>query len=140
MQTTTGDAERMLRDKIEELQQVIREGNEERAQLRRQLKKATTTDAGGGQKVAPGDSTDDLDVGHGTGPAPPRGVLALRLEPRLLRHVPTPIAAETVRTVGELAAGDTSAWHQVKQARDMRRPLLFTRIGLRHRLLFRVED
>jgi hypothetical protein len=39
-----------------------------------------------------------------------------------------------------LAAGDRAAWDRVKQARDMPRPVLMTRIGIHHRLLFRTAD
>ena len=44
-----------------------------------------------------------------------------------------------MRTVGTLAAGDGFAWKGVKRARDMARPVLMARVGIHHRLIFRIE-
>jgi len=44
-----------------------------------------------------------------------------------------------MRTIGALAASDATAWRRVKQAKDMPRQVLTARIGIHHRLLFRVE-
>ncbi|HEX7843521.1 MAG TPA: hypothetical protein VF469_38875, partial [Kofleriaceae bacterium] len=54
--------------------------------------------------------------------------------------VPRSVAAQAMRTVGALAAGDAPAWRAVKQAKDMPRQVLMARIGIHHRLLFRAED
>jgi ABC-type molybdenum transport system ATPase subunit/photorepair protein PhrA len=45
-----------------------------------------------------------------------------------------------MRTVGALAAGEPGAWRAVKQAKDMPRQVLMARIGIHHRLLFRLDD
>ncbi|HEX3477814.1 MAG TPA: hypothetical protein VHT91_22485, partial [Kofleriaceae bacterium] len=52
---------------------------------------------------------------------------------------PPHIAASAIRTAAMLAAGDRAAWDRVKQAKDMPRPVLMSRIGF-HRLLFRTAD
>ena len=57
-----------------------------------------------------------------------------------LADVPASVAAETMRTIGTLAAGDGFAWRSVKQAKDMTRPVLMARVGIHHRVLFRVEN
>jgi len=44
-----------------------------------------------------------------------------------------------MRTIGGLAAGDAIAWRRVKQAKDMPHQVLMARIGIHHRLLFRIE-
>jgi hypothetical protein len=45
-----------------------------------------------------------------------------------------------MRTVGTLAAGDGFAWRGVKQAKDMSRQVLMARVGIHHRMMFRVEE
>jgi hypothetical protein len=54
--------------------------------------------------------------------------------------VPAHVAAEAMRTLGELSAGDAAAWKGVKQAKDMGEPVYSARVGIHHRLLFEVED
>jgi hypothetical protein len=57
-----------------------------------------------------------------------------------LDELPRNIAAETLRTIGAIAAGDAAAWRRVKQAKEMSRAVLMARIGIHYRLLFRVDE
>jgi hypothetical protein len=141
---------RVLRDKIDELQALIRERNEERADLRRQLAEATDSEAA--TPAAPqaaarrrAAESDDADEEVEALPADPGGRAVLL--PRFgagakaaLDTVPRNVAAITMRTVGALAAGDLAAWRAVKQAKDMSQQVLMARVGIHHRLLFRTDD
>jgi hypothetical protein len=55
-----------------------------------------------------------------------------------LHELPARIAAEALRTIGQLAAADATAWRGVKQAKLC--PVLMARIGLHYRLLFRADE
>jgi hypothetical protein len=82
------------------------------------------------------DEGDELPMGN-------RTITLPRFERRFsdaLDEVPAPVAQEAVRTVGILAAGDGFAWRSVKQAKDMARQVLMARVGIHHRMLFRVEE
>ncbi|HEY5949844.1 MAG TPA: SEC-C metal-binding domain-containing protein [Kofleriaceae bacterium] len=136
-------------ERVAELEALIREGNAERRQLRKQLETATPAAAEEASARREGprarrvtieegddDVGDDVELGA-------RSVAIPRFERRAtdaLADVPTAVASETMRTVGTLAAGDGFAWRSVKQAKDMTRPVLMARVGIHHRVLFRVED
>ena len=136
---------RTLREKIETLQARIREGNEERAMLRRQLAAtdATVDDGervqnGGGVAAGPGDEEEEAAPAD----AVPRRVVApfwSRAAEDGLRAVPTHVAAAALRTVADLAGGDVAAWRAVKRPAQIDRPILMARIGIHHRLIFDVE-
>ncbi|HEX4452202.1 MAG TPA: SEC-C metal-binding domain-containing protein [Kofleriaceae bacterium] len=125
--------------RIGELEGVIREGQAERAALRREL--ATLQAA---TKVEPKKIVEEIDDDDGDElPPGTRNVTLPRFDRKFadsIADVPQPVAAEALRTVGVLASGDGFVWRGVKQAKDMVRPLLMTRVGIHHRLLFRVED
>lgn len=132
------EAERRLRMKIEELQGLVREGNAERGELRRQLI-AVNTGARGPESAEPtreDDEGDDIEAGERQVAIPSLGRRFLDA----LDGVPQPVAAEAMRTIGGLAAGDHAAWRGVKAAKDMTRQVLMRRIGIHHRMLFRAED
>jgi len=140
---------RTLRSKIEELQGLIREGNEERGELRRQLSTAAQDRSGAppahGSRARgrepDGDGDDDgvedlpAEAGARRVQIPRFGATAAAA----LETAPHNIAAAAMRTIGALAAGDPAAWRGVKQAKDMPRQVLMARIGIHHRLLFRGE-
>jgi hypothetical protein len=136
--------------KVRELEGLIREGNAERRELRDKLAAASEAqtrvhreDSHRTRRIAPdaaadGDDHETESVAIGT-----RGIVLPRFERKAadaLTDVPTPVAAEAMRTIGTLAAGDAFAWRSVKQAKDMVRPVLMARVGIHHRLLFRVES
>jgi SEC-C motif len=136
---------RALRDKVETLQARIREGNEERAALRRQLAAATGSGPEGNDGAASNGSsepvTDDGDEGIPVAALPRRILLPTwtRSAEEGLRSVPAHVAGEALRTVAALAAGDEAAWRAVKRPKRLDRPLLMVRIGIHHRLLFGME-
>jgi len=129
--------------KVRELEALIREGNEERRELRKQLQHTQPDERRDSPRarrvtlVEPDDDVgDDIEVGA-------RGIAIPRFERRgtdALAGVPAAVAAEAMRTIGTLCAGDAAAWRGVKQAKDMTRPLLMARVGIHHRLLFRIDE
>jgi len=129
-----------LEARVRELEGLIREGQAERAELRKQLAKLDA-EREAVRKPPPAeedtaDEGDDLPLGN-------RQIALPRFDRKFsdaLADVPAPVAAEAVRTVGILASGDGFAWRSVKQAKDMARPVLMARVGIHHRMLFRVED
>jgi len=134
-----------LEARVRELEGLIREGNAERTELRKQLQKAEVEaerrSGPDSLRRAPApvededDDADELPLGT-------RGITLPRFDRRFsdaLEEVPTPVATEAMRTVGILASGDGFSWRQVKQAKDMARQVLMTRVGIHHRMLFRVD-
>lgn len=124
-----------LEAKIEELEALIREGNAERRELRRQLEKLPPEEKPVAV-VVDDEPGDDL-------PQTQRGLVIPRFDRRVLDafdEVPQAVAAEAMRTIGTLSAGDGFAWMGVKQAKDMVKQVLMARVGIHHRLLFRVGE
>jgi tetrahydromethanopterin S-methyltransferase subunit G len=134
-----------LDERVAELEGLIREGNAERRELRKQLEAAAAQEPrreGPRARRVTLEETDDEDVGDNV-EIGARGIAIPRFERRVvdaLADVPQTVAAEAMRTIGTLAAGDGFAWRSVKQAKDMVRPVLMARVGIHHRVLFRVED
>lgn len=138
------EAQGALDTKVRELEALIREGNAERRELRRQLD-ADKAEPRRRTEDRPRRTTqDEPDEGFADElPAAARGVTLPRFDRRVadaLADVPAAVASEAMRTIGTLAAGDGFAWRNVKQAKDMSRQVLMARVGIHHRLLFRVED
>jgi hypothetical protein len=133
---------RALKARVDRLEGLVREGHAERGDLRRQLAAARQ----GAKEPSPATAAtratvDDEGFGEAL-PGAARGVTVPRFARRAedaLASAPPAVAAEALRTVGSLAAGDAAAWCRVKQAHDMPFPLLMARVGIHHRLLFRVE-
>jgi hypothetical protein len=134
---TPQSPDEMLRAKIAQLKAIIREGNQERAELRRQLSEGSHAAPAGGEPRPDPDENPDGDA------AAPREILLPKFSSpaaESVRELPQAVARGALRLVGALAAGDAAAWKQVKQAKDMGRPLFMARVGIHHRLLFQVED
>jgi hypothetical protein len=137
---------RALREKIETLQAHIRERNQESALLRRQLSEAVARDLDAtGPTPLEARRRPDRGDDDNAEPLPfvssrtllfPQFIDAAQAS---LGSVPRNVASQAMRTVASLAAGDPSAWRGIKQAKDMRRQVLMARVGIHHRLLFRVE-
>ena len=107
---------RTLRARIDELEAMIREGNEERNQLRRAL--AEREPSAIEPISARGTDPDDDPPGDEGEAATARIRRALvphvgRAVADAMREVPPHVAAEAMRTVGQLAAGDVAAWRGV---------------------------
>ena len=135
-----------LEARVRELEGLIREGNAERAELRKQLQKAEVEaerrSGPDSLRRAPAPAEDEDDDADEL-PLGTRGITLPRFDRRFadaLEGVPAPVATEAMRTVGILASGDGFAWRQVKQAKDMARQVLMARVGIHHRMLFRVDD
>lgn len=142
---TNAGENRAHREKIERLEALLREKNEELAESRRGLAAATasTTRPRSSPPVAIDADDPDTVAVSGELVAVPRAVLVPRYAARAagaLGDVPHHVGAAAARAVGGLAAGDEGLWRGVKQAKDMPRQVLMARIGIHHRLLFRVED
>jgi outer membrane murein-binding lipoprotein Lpp len=141
---TGGDNRDKLGERVRELEALIREGNEERRELRKQVEAAAAQPdqddrprRGRALVEEPADDDDGDALEPGS-----RNIAIPRFERRALdalAEVPATVAAETMRTVGTLAAGDPYAWRGVKAAKDMPRQVLMGRVGIHHRLIFRSE-
>jgi hypothetical protein len=128
-----------LDGRIEELEGLIREGQAERRDLRKQLEVAAEKKPEEARRRV----VDEADEGVDDLPVAARGITLPRFDRKFtdsIADVPGPVASEAMRTIGTLSAGDGFAWRSVKQAKDMVRPLLMARVGIHHRLLFRCDD
>ncbi|MBL9018484.1 MAG: SEC-C domain-containing protein [Myxococcales bacterium] len=134
------DRERELRAKIDELKSLVSEGNEERGELRRQLAAQSRA-----TRAAAPEARAEVEAEHDEGEdvAPPRGISIPVVSRRVqdaLADAPAAVAAEMLKLLGGLAAGDGFTWRGTKPAQDMPRPVLMARVGIHYRLLFRIED
>lgn len=134
---------RHLRMKVEELEALMRERNAERTELRRQL--AAVTSSARTQILPAGIAVDEEADDRSCEPVADveREVtipMFGRKAQTALGELPRNIAAETLRTIGALAAGDVAAWRRAKQAKDMSQPVFMARIGIHYRLLFRMNE
>lgn len=135
---------RRLKAKIDELQRIIGEGQEERRELRRKLADVVED----GDKTppvragrAPEDEEEEEDVGDeepGAGVDAPRQVLIPRFSDRAAKSVADMTAAVAdgvFSVVAGLAAGRPNAWSYVKQLTKVR-GVFSARAGIHHRVLF----
>ncbi len=136
-----------LDTKVRELEALIREGNAERRELRKQLEARAASATAREREDSPRArraTMDEPDEGFDETPleAGQRDITLPKFERRFvdaLGEVPAQVAAETMRTIGTLSAGDGFAWRSVKHAKDMARQVLMARVGIHHRLIFRIE-
>ena len=137
------DRLRRLRSKVDELEGLVRVGNAERSDLRRQLAVATSSPEPCRATSTVSNSPEVDDVACESIGETARDVAIPSITRRVqdaLSGVPNAVAAEALRTVGSLSAGDAVAWRRVKQAKDMPRQVLMARVGIHYRMLFRVES
>lgn len=127
-------------DELVRLQVLLRERNEDCQSLRREL--TAVQELQNRQPSTPMPSSADR-----TSPAELERAARRALVPRVERavvdaieRVPSHVAAEAMRILGGLAAGDTAAWRSIKQAQDLVEPIYMARIGIHYRLLMRVDD
>lgn len=145
---------RALRARIDQLQEIVRDKNLELAELRRDSRSGSTERNGerdAVEKDSPGrdalDSgvTDDRDDRW---EIDSEQALERRIRVPIWRPAPTAdieslpahVAREALRTIAELAAGDSAAWRTVKRPKGMTTLVRMARIGIHHRLLFYVND
>lgn len=137
-----GEARTRLKEKVEELKARVADGQRERADLRRKLEQALTareTDGNRAPKATENEDSlaeSDAHVEVSIRQRVRIPVFADRVQ-AALSTVPKPVAAQAVKLAGELAAGDEAAWRSVKRLHGVV-DLLAVRIGIHHRLLFRV--
>lgn len=135
---------RRLKTKIEELQRIIGEGQEERRELRQKLADREEDEPPAPSRPhRPEEADSDPDAMDGAGSVDvPRGVLVPRFSERASKAV-TELAADAadgvLGVVAALAAGKPNAWGGVKQLTKVR-GVLSARAGIHHRVLFSVQD
>jgi hypothetical protein len=131
---------RRLKTKIDELQRIIGEGQDERRELRAKLAERDDQEAAPAP-VSAREEEDDEDI-EGDEVDFPRGVLVPRFSDRAAKAV-ADLAAEpaegVLSVVAALAAGKPNAWGGVKQLAKVR-GVLSARAGIHHRVLFAVAD
>jgi hypothetical protein len=134
---------RRLRAKVEELKQLLTERNLERSDLRKQLAKVNDAMVADAPDVERGAGVQEAEVeDEGTLEAP-RALLVPRFDGAwgaALRGVPITVARRALVTVASLAGGDDAAWRQVKRMAVTTERLFTCRVGIHHRLLFRVDE
>lgn len=135
---------RRLRAKVEELQRIISQGQEERRELRQRLAAGTERSAkpvsSGAIQESEVDDNDEDDDGVDVVDRP-RRVLLPAFSSRASKAIAAlpPESAEVVLVlVAELAAGRENAWSGVKRLRV--RQILSARAGIHYRVLFRIGD
>jgi len=143
---------RALRSKIEQLQDLVRDKNLELAKLRRDQRssggagRANESDAGD-KTVLESDalesSLDDDRWEIENDQAQDRRAQIPMWRPGLvadIESIPAHVVREALRTIADLATGDSAAWRAVKRPKGMTTPVRMVRIGIHHRLLFCSSD
>jgi len=140
----SGEEVSRLRAKVEELKGLIRDGNETRSELRRQVaslgERLSAADRESvGEETREDHEGDDLERD-----APPMRLRVLVPEfDRDARHalqtVPAAVAAKALDVVSALAGADASAWHGVK-ALEAVPNVRSARVGIHYRILFEVKS
>ena len=132
-------AVRALRARVAELQELLRDRNEQLAAARRTQARPAAPEA----SLRPSAAEDQADDGWEDNPVGEQPVIVptwAEAGRAALARVPTHVAREALRTATELATGDRRAWRGVKRGKGLATPLLLARIGIHHRLLFRLRD
>jgi hypothetical protein len=134
------EEKKKLKSKIDELQRIISEGQEERRDLRRQLADREEDEVDDAPKSAPELEIDEEDDGEDA--EAPRGITIPRYSERAAKMV-TDLAADAAEgvltLVAALAAGKPNAWSYVKNLTKAR-GILSARAGIHHRVLFTIHD
>jgi hypothetical protein len=132
-----------LRDRIAQLKSLIAEGNDERAELRRQLAEAAERDTEDRPEAAAPDSAAGPDPEHALDEAPRvRGVMVPHFDrgaEASLRDLPARVVRDTLRVVADLCSGEGNVWREIKQLERISPPMYSARIGIHYRVLFRME-
>jgi len=132
---------RRLRAKVDELKHLLTERNEERTTLRRQLAGVNDALAAGFPQVERTAEPEESDPGDEAAVDAPRTILIPSFAPSCddeLRGLPAAVARRAMVVVAALAGGDTAAWRQAKQMTSAAEPLFTCRVGIHHRVLFRI--
>jgi hypothetical protein len=136
-----GGERRRLRAKVDELKHLLTERNEERKVLRKQLAKVNDALVAESPDVERAGETDEAEPGDAATVEQPRSLLVPSFAPSCrddLRDLPALVARRALATVASLAGADVAAWRQVKRMASAADPLLTCRVGIHHRVVFRV--
>ncbi len=131
---------RRLKSKIDELQRIIGEGQDERRELRRQLAERETEGAEAPPTPKTVEEQEELDEGEDVDA--PRGILVPRFSDRaakVVAELASDAAEGVLGTVASLAAGKPNAWGGVKQLTKLR-AVFSARAGIHHRVLFSIDE
>lgn len=136
------DERRRLKSKIDELQRIIGEGQDERRELRRQLADREEDEPAPATVAKKEEVIDDdrfLDAGEVD---LPRQILVPRFSDRaskILVDLSTDAADGVLATVAALAAGKPNVWGGVKKLSKVK-GYYSARAGIHHRVLFALEE
>ncbi len=131
-------AARELRRKIRELEGRIREGQLERADLRRRAQESVAEPEPEARPAAPPEEALD-DPGEEVGPHGLRVPVWTDKAKSSLDKLPAKVASAAISTVGALGAGRPEAWRHAKQLEGLH-GLCSARVGIHHRILFWMEE
>jgi hypothetical protein len=133
---------RRLKQKVAELKSQIASGNEERLGLRRSLaelsEKVTEAEPAASEPVPQAPEQGEEVRAEDR----PRALMIPQFERGALdslESLPARIARDAVMKAAELATGNESAWRDAKKLSRMS-DLLSARVGIHHRMLFRVDQ
>lgn len=137
-QAADAEAERYLRMKIRELEARIREGQLERAELRRRAQEVLKHPT----SITP-ERDEDAEIAEEAGEeVTPRGLRVPVWSAKArdsLEKLPTKVASAAIAAAGALGAGRPEAWRHAKRLEGMH-GLCSARVGIHHRLLFRMDE
>jgi hypothetical protein len=134
------EEKKRLKSKIEELQRIIGDGQEERRELRRQIEERAEDEEPA--MSAPEIEEEEDEEDDGDEAEMPRGILIPRYAERAAKNVSdlaTDAADGVLTLVAALAAGKPNAWSYVKNLTKAR-GILSARAGIHHRVLFTVKE
>lgn len=131
-----------LREKIEDLKGRVADGQRERAELRRKLEQAIVVKPAPATVPEPPAATPDdpSETDAGLAAAERNRVRVPVFADRAraaLGELPRTVAARGMVLIGELAAGQPDAWESIKRLQGVP-DLLSARVGIHHRILFRL--
>jgi hypothetical protein len=138
-QEADAEAARKLRGKIRELEVRIREGQVERAELRKQAEEIAKSAPRKQESKKNEEDDDDEEDGESLAPRALRVPVWSTKAIASLEKMPRNIASQAIATAGALGAGRTEGWRHAKVLEGMH-GLCSARLGIHHRLLFRVDE
>lgn len=136
-QAADAEAARQHRLKIRELEERIREGQRERAELRQRAEEVAKHPAA----IASGAGDEELEDEAGE-EVTARGLRVPVWSAKArasIERLPHKVAAAAIATAGALGAGRPEAWRHAKRLEGMH-GLCSARLGIHHRLLFRMDE
>ena len=137
------EEKKRLKQKIEEMQRIIGEGQEERRELRRKLQdvvEEARPDEDGEEEEEEEDAPEPDEPGDGIDA--PRNVVIPRFSDRASKamgDLTREVADGVLSTIAGLAAGRPNAWSYVKNLTKAR-GVFSARAGIHHRILFTTSD